>query len=181
MRLPDLLDPPHLPLAELCAARLDGELFPLGRGWTAPDAVPGAADRAAAALSGLPDLFIAERETALWIWGAIDAAPEPPRVCLPLARPRSGLRGRGVREVVIGDAEVARLGGRRVTTPLRTAVDLARRNTEWTAESAAAVRRLVRLAGIDGAALLRALEASPRAAHTARARTRLERIRGDGE
>jgi hypothetical protein len=127
MRLPPVLTAEDLPLAELQAVRLDGEVFALDAAFTPIDEVESPRHRARAAHAGLPQRLIAEQHTAAWIWGA---APPPQRheFCVAIAaRARvAGDRGHAVREVVIGAAEVAIIDGLSVTTPMRTVCDLAR-------------------------------------------------------
>lgn len=158
--LPRILNTDDLPAAELCAARLDGELVPIAGAWAPLDVVETRVDRAVAAGSGLPRRWIAELGTAAWIWGAREDPPLPLTFCARLAErgPRSR-RGVALREVVIVRAELARLGGVLVTTPQRTILDLARTGP-WEPEVA---RRLAAGAGI-GAAELRALATIARSA-----------------
>lgn len=127
MRLPSVLTALDLPLPELRAALLDGELFGLDDAFTPIDEVESPRHRARAAHAGLPHRLIAEQHTAAWIWGA---APPPSRheFCVAIAaRARvSGDGAHAVREVVIEPNEIELFDGLQVTTPLRTALDLAR-------------------------------------------------------
>ncbi|MBN9607618.1 MAG: hypothetical protein J0G30_13525 [Actinomycetales bacterium] len=129
MRVPDLLGPADLPAAELHAARLDGELFPLAEGFASIAGLDGPGLRAAAAAVGRSERLIADRRTAAWVWGVTARPPRPLEFCVDIrARtrpPRDPLVS--VREVVLDEEDVVRFpGGGAVTTPLRTAVDLAR-------------------------------------------------------
>lgn len=129
MRVPDLLGPADLPAAELHAARLDGELFPLAEGFASIAGLDGPGLRAAAAAVGRSERLIADRRTAAWVWGVTARPPRPLEFCVDIrARtrpPRDPLVS--VREVVLDEEDVMRFpGGGAVTTPLRTAVDLAR-------------------------------------------------------
>lgn len=126
--LPAVLGIGDLPLPELMAAVLDAELFPLGDAHCPIDEIDTPALRLAAVLAGRPARLIAELGTAAWVWGARPVVPAPLQLCVDLrarARPVSA-RNASVREVVLADGDLHRFGGRRVTTPLRTAVDLAR-------------------------------------------------------
>jgi hypothetical protein len=117
-----------LPLAELCAAQLDGHVFRLDDCFEPVD-IPHTRDQRANAIGALwPGKFIAERVTAAWIWGALEVAPMQHELCVSLgarARP-ANTRRLTVREVVIENDEYVTLGGTRVTTPLRTLIDIAR-------------------------------------------------------
>ena len=128
MRLPPVLGPDDLPLAERMAARLDGELFVLGGSHCPVDAVETPALRLAAALAGRSPRYIAELETAAWVWGAQLVPPDPVQLCVDLRARARPARPRDIalREVVVQPSEVRWLGGHQVTSPLRTAVDLAR-------------------------------------------------------
>ncbi len=127
-RLPSVLTTTDLPLAELCAATLDGQVFRLDDCFEPVD-VPHTRLQRARAIGALwPGKFIAERSTAAWIWGALESAPLDHELCVSLgarARPEN-TRRLTVREVVIENDEFVVLGGMRVTTPLRTIVDIAR-------------------------------------------------------
>jgi len=125
--LAPVLTPNDLPLAELCGARLDGELYPLGDFWCPVDEPDGRLGRARTAGLLVPPRAIAERLTAAWIYGL---CPEPARhqFCVDLAArthvppsPRLQLR-----EVRCAPEDTNTIAGLRVTTPLRTVVDLAR-------------------------------------------------------
>lgn len=115
-----------LALAELCSARLDGEIYLVGDEWCSIDEIDGPASRARAITRLVPIAAVAERSSAAWIFGL---APEPARHELHLdsgARkhvpPSLRLRVREVRDPL---ADTMTVGGVSVTTPLRTAVDLA--------------------------------------------------------
>ncbi|MDY0912080.1 type IV toxin-antitoxin system AbiEi family antitoxin [Rathayibacter festucae] len=127
-RLPSVLIPGQLPLAELCAARLDGEVVALDEGFLLADLPLGPAERGAALLAVVPRGTVADRLSAAWVHGAMPAAPpvhsasidrrnrlHPPM----LARVR-------FHEVRLTDEDVTVLGGCSVTTPERTLIDLAR-------------------------------------------------------
>ncbi|TFD45191.1 hypothetical protein E3T55_19470 [Cryobacterium frigoriphilum] len=119
--------PPHdLALAELCSARLDGEIYLVGDVWYPIDEIDSPASRARTISRLVPVAVVAERSSAAWIFGL---APEP---CCHELHLDSGARKRvplslrvRVREVRDPLAETLTIGGVCVTTPLRTAVDLA--------------------------------------------------------
>lgn len=127
-RLPSVLSAFDLPLAELAAARLDGELFRIDDCFAPVDEIEQPAHRASALRAGLPDQHIAEQRSAAWVWGALDGPPTHHEFCIA-----SGARGHTpgvgwmrVREVVIEAGEIATIAGLQLTTPLRTVVDIAR-------------------------------------------------------
>jgi hypothetical protein len=143
--LSPLLDDRSLPDAELQAMRLDGQLYRLGDAWLPSDAVETPAVRAAAVLSGRSRRLVAELRTAAWVWGAVPAMPRPLELCADVrarARVRPGAEA-VVRELVLDDGDVVRLDGLGVTSPLRTAVDLARARDD----DAKVVRRLAAIGG----------------------------------
>lgn len=115
------------PEAELRAAVLSGELVAVGACWASPVEPQTPSLRAAAAGWTLRDArLVAGTRTAAWIWGAASRPPAPLEAAIsPQARVHvdAGVR---LREVVIDPADVVRLGGLGVTTPLRTVIDLLR-------------------------------------------------------
>lgn len=125
--LSPVLSSSDLTWVELQAARLDGDVYELAGAYCQIGELEGPRHRAQAALAGRSARLIAELATAAWIWGA---APEPARptfAVTPEARTRlSPDRLASVREIVYADGDLTELGSARVTTPLRTALDLAR-------------------------------------------------------
>ncbi|KGJ79197.1 hypothetical protein GY21_05975 [Cryobacterium roopkundense] len=131
--MPATLSTADLPLAELMCARLDGEVYPLGECWCPIDEIDSPNLRAASLAPLLPRRAIIERHSAAWVY---DLCPEPAQheFCVDLgarthAQPSPR---RHLREVVCPTDDTAELGGVRVTTPIRTAIDLAR----WAAPNA---------------------------------------------
>jgi len=159
-RLAPVLHAGDLPLAELCAARLDGELVGIDEAFAPIDAAPGPTQRACAAGRFWPQRLIAERVTAAWIWGARDEPPARHQLCASKdARARPAVPARSaVREVVIAPDEFALLGAVRVTTPLRTVVDLARFAEPFAPSDAETVRLLADLGGLQLVDVRRALD-----------------------
>ncbi len=148
-RLPVILDRTEFPASELGALVLDGEAFRVDECVAAVDELPTPVLRARALASTLPRRLIAEQHTAAWIWGAQPQPPAHHEVCSDIAartRPAPAARLL-VREVVMLPEDVALLGGLRVTTPMRTAIDLARFVTEWTDGEAGILAELLRLGG----------------------------------
>jgi hypothetical protein len=127
-----VLSPADLPLAELCGARLDGEVYANGDGWCPVDEV----------------------DDAAWIYGA---CPEPARqqFCVDAAcRVKMILSPRiRLREVALPTDDVVVLPGMRVTTPARTMADIARDEAAGDDEAIAAVRALMARFECTGAIL----------------------------
>ena len=150
-RLTPVLHAGDLPLAELCAARLDGELVGIDEAFGPIDGTTGPSERAWAAGRFWPQRLIAERATAAWIWGARPDPPARHQLCASKdarARPTVPTRS-SMREVVIDPDEYVVLGSLRVTTPLRTIVDIARFSEPYAEAESDAVRALARIADID--------------------------------
>ncbi len=122
-----VLSDADLPWAELQAARLDGEVYDLGDAFCPIDELEAPRHRARAAIGQRSRRLIAELGTAAWVWGA---APEPTRLqfaVTPDARARlSPDQHVTVREIVFAPSDLVELDGVTVTTPQRTAIDLAR-------------------------------------------------------
>jgi hypothetical protein len=125
-RLPAVLTTQDLALAELCSARLDGEIYALGDAWCPIDVSDGPANRARTLTLLMPSAAVAERASAAWIYGL---APEP--ACHEVHLDSRARRHVApsvrlhVREVNDPFADTLDFEGVRVTAPLRTAVDLA--------------------------------------------------------
>jgi hypothetical protein len=147
LRLGSVLSPADFPSAELTALVLDGEAFRVDQCIAAIDSVPDPLLRAAALVAELPPKLIAEQHTAAWVWGILADPPRRHEVCADItARIRPTPDSRlSVREVVVLHEDIAVLAGLTVTTPMRTAIDLARFVAEWTGEEAGIVRGLLAL------------------------------------
>lgn len=127
-RIPDVLSSSDLPYPELCAAQLDGELYRLDDTFMPIDGIDQPRSRALSLHTWAPSALIAERRTAAWIYGALDAPPGKHQFCVDIAnrvRPERDARI-ALREVVFGDGDVVQLNGIRLTSPVRTIIDLAR-------------------------------------------------------
>lgn len=146
-RLPPVLSPADLPEVELNAALLDGEVFRVGDAYSPVDEIVGVRHRAAAVSIGLPPRLIAEQLSAAWVWGAITLAPTRHQYCVQVgARVRPpGVAWMTVREVVLTDTDLAVVGPLRLTTPVRTAVDLARFSPQFDTSEVQIVRSLMRI------------------------------------
>jgi hypothetical protein len=148
-RLASVLTAIDFPSPELDALRLDGEVYRLD-GCSVPiDIVDSRALRAAAVRAILPGRLIAEQHTAAWVWGALGRPPRRHEACTAIdsrLRPTLSLVLL-VREVVLDAADVVSVGGLALTTPIRTAVDLARFVPEWNDVEADTIEALMRLGG----------------------------------
>lgn len=178
-RLPPVLTIADLPLAELHAIRLDGQLVMVDDGFAPIDQPPSPAQRAAAIALYCHERLIAEQRSAAWVWGASADPPRRHELCASIgARARSSVPGRlAVREVVISDDELVHLGGIRVTSPVRTVMDLARFQEPFDAQLVRALLAVTHLS-------LQACEAELRARHNLplkkRALARLATVRSTG-
>lgn len=173
-----ILTPDHLALAELCAARLDGELYAVDACF-APVGLPDdPVTRASAFAWAAGDRrLVADRRTAAWIWGARSRPPHVLQACAgPGGRARASRPRITVRETHLLRADVVRLGEARITTPTRTALDLLRSGPGWSVADADAVRRLDPL--VDREAVRAALRSVPSAPHSRQALRRLDEALG---
>lgn len=173
-RLGWALDARDLPVAELCAARLDGELFRLDRSFIPVD-MPESPMHRAATLLPAGEHLIAERLSAAWILGATPQPPARHQFCVDHRRRvyLPGTHGLLVREVVLSDRDVRRIAGLRVTTPLRTVVDLARVSEHFDDQIRTVVKTLMLDHRICWAECESRLNANPHLPHRRRA---LERV-----
>jgi hypothetical protein len=127
VRLPTVLTAELFPEAELCALRLDGDVFPLGHALVPVDTPVDPAVRAATvAVAAQHHDLVAERWTAAWVHGVLPVAPAPHQLCTDVGRTGRTRMLAGLREVHLRPGDVLTLAGLGVTTPLRTACDLAR-------------------------------------------------------
>ena len=146
--LPSVLSSIDLPVPELYAARLDGELFELDECFCPIDEIEKRRHRALALAAILPARLIAEQRTAAWVFGALDTPPTRHQACAnTTARARPPSVRVNVREVVIDDGDVLTLSGVNVTSPLRTAVDLARFSPVFAEEERSMIRFLAASGG----------------------------------
>jgi hypothetical protein len=152
-RLTSVLTSSDLPLSELWAACLDGELVPLGAGFLLADLPETAESRV---VSGR---LLVERQSAAWVHGALDSPPRLHTLAVRYSERTAISRDANVivREVVLRPGETSQLGGIEVTTRLRTAIDLARHPDFDALRDGAAIARLVTP---DGLASCRAYLAS---------------------
>jgi hypothetical protein len=127
-RLPVVLGTDDLPIAELCAARLDGEVFAIDDGWAPVDEPDLPAFRAAVVALRVPRPLVIERLSAAWVHGGLDLPPEIAQFCVPLGSRIAVINDHRatVREVRIDEAEIVDFGRVRCTSVVRTGFDLLR-------------------------------------------------------
>jgi hypothetical protein len=157
---------------ELQAMASDGVLNQLSqRGYLPPGAVPSPQLRARAAVGTIPahlrQRVVAGRMTAAWIYGC---AGEPDRMALLVDANRRisslrAVRGCSFHEVRLGPFDVVSLGGLMVSSPLRTAVDIALHVEPERALPALAAFLAAPELDVRLRLLLRAVGATPRMPH----------------
>jgi hypothetical protein len=169
--------------AELQAMTNDGVLQRLvADSYASAAARPTPELRAAALAAGLTKQLMRKtvvgRLSAAWIFGC---APVPAAPVLLVPAPRrlsAAVRGHGaiLHEVALGDFDVIDIAALNVTTPLRTAVDIAVHSEG--AIAALVVRRLVAQPGLGLTLSLvgRAIDALPRQPHKQRGKELLRRL-----
>lgn len=174
--LTTLLGTADLPLAELCAARLDGELYAVDECFALVDEADTMALRAAALLREVPARSIAERSSALWVFGVLGSPPAKHELCISLANRARVLRSQRwiVRERVLAPTDVQQIAGMSVVTPLRAAVDILTSDALYGAEQRRCVFELMALGGFTAEACMARLYARPSTPGTKAARRRLE-------
>ncbi|GAB3387924.1 hypothetical protein GCM10027568_08330 [Humibacter soli] len=130
-----------LAVAELNAARLDGELYAIDEAFAPVDEVDDARLRAAALLELIGTRLIAELDSALWIHGILSLPPALHRVCVSRSdRLKFAPSPRFVvREVTHGPYDIEGVGELRVTTPARILFDLSVLGGDEAARHAAAL------------------------------------------
>ncbi|MFB8147142.1 type IV toxin-antitoxin system AbiEi family antitoxin [Microbacterium sp. NPDC056003] len=118
----------RLSLAELMAARLDGDVVELGDAYIPADAVETRALRAGSLTGLLGDTLAATHLTAAWVHGVLSEPPSPHTVqrAVPRRLHRVPSRRLVYRDLAVDPADLVTVGGVRVTTPVRTLEDLCR-------------------------------------------------------
>lgn len=118
----------QLSLAELSAARLDGHLIEVDAAYMPADTVETPSARAASLGPLLRDLMAATHLSAAWVYGAISDPPTRHTVQRAVQHRIHGVIHRRLhyRDTNLPEDDLYRIGGVFVTTPARTAADLAR-------------------------------------------------------
>lgn len=126
--LHDLYIGVNFSIAELSACCLDGEMWSVHSAYVLSDFPDSVAVRARIVGEPVDPRCVAVSWSAAWIHGAITRAPQQHTVAL-----RDGLRlrfdpnqGYGIAQMSLEPRDVIGPAGAHVTTPLRTAIDLAR-------------------------------------------------------
>jgi hypothetical protein len=175
--MPTVLDASDLPLAERWAVRLDGDGFVLGDGLIAADEPDGPAQRAASVATDARRYgLVLGGWTAAWVHGGTERLRRP----LDLRTDSDGgVRTKllPIRQVAFGPRDTVELARVRVTTPFRTAADLARLELRLTDETVAVLRHLVALAGLTWPQAVAALAATSTAPGRLRALDRFRAFR----
>jgi hypothetical protein len=181
-RLPLVLGTDDLPIAELCAARLDGELFAIDDGWAPVDEPDLPAFRAAVVALRVPRSLVIERLSAAWVHGGLDVPPRVAQFCVPLSSRVAVIRHRRVtvREVRIDEAEIVEFGRVQCTTVVRTGFDLLREPSLDDELAEGVVATLIASRPGLAAALRHRLETVTRMPHKSMALARLDRARRVG-
>ncbi|MET1043599.1 MAG: hypothetical protein ABWX59_05680 [Microbacteriaceae bacterium] len=181
----------EFPLGELCAMRLDGELYGVDDCFASLDEFDSRSLRAAVVAAGRHPRLIAEQWTAAWVWGAAVAPPLRHTFCVRLDA-RIGRVTSGptiVREVSLEPAEESAIGPLRLTSPLRTLTDLARWSETGSGtgaertEPSAVIAVIAALRSIGELSLERCLaelDAKPHLPHKNRAQVLLRRSAEEG-
>lgn len=172
--LPALLTPAHLPFAELQSAALDGDVFRVDRAFCSVAEFDVPWRRALALSEPFGEEFVVAGRSAAWVWGALALAP--------LTHDAYGETRKGSHDVPTGmavramhplDADLIDFGGVRVTTPLRTVVDLVRGDA-FEESDAGTVRFLADEHSVDRASCEAVMERHKNLPHKRRARQRLD-------
>ncbi len=144
MHLPAVLSPIDLPEQELITASMDGELQRIGGAFCSVDTIIGCDHRASSIGAEAPDRTIAEQHTAAWIYGAALKLHRPLQLCVDAQSKVHPISTRVLtfREVVIHEREIRTIGTLRVTSPLRTALDIARFSLEFADHDSGIIRKL---------------------------------------
>lgn len=173
---PTLFDRRVLPLAELLALCLDGQLYRVGDSFATTDTPDTPGLRARALSSTVPRRSIAERGTAAWIHGTRSSPPARPQVCVSPSNRGTRFPARvdgRQRSFTAGETQL--IGPIAVTTPLRTAADLMLKATVFEHPDALELRHLLSLAALSPEALVPFIP-STRRGGSARATERLRMV-----
>ena len=168
-RVGDVLDEGNgIPLAELCAARIDGDVSAIGSAYCPLDAVIDSQLRLRIALRGAPLGTIAAGETAAWVYGALPRLPYRRTLCFDHNQTRRIASSRDflVRDVVFTPGEVVQTPAGSITSPLRTASDLVRHHESE--RSPGVIARLAALSANDVRVWAAELSARPPFPHQRR-------------
>lgn len=171
-----LLDDDVLPMVELLALCLDGQVYRVGDAFASADTPDGPELRSHAFARSAPPWAIADRGTAAWIHGTRASPPPVPQVCVPPSHRGGGTLARlDTAYRAVSSDETLTFAGIRVTAPLRTAHDLLCSPGRFTDADALEIRHLLVLAEVTPARLDERLRAARRRGRDL-ARTRLPQV-----
>ncbi|WP_308796636.1 hypothetical protein [Agromyces silvae] len=143
-RIPSVLGTDDLSLAELCAARIDGDVGAMHGVFVPVDEPDLPALRAAALAVGIDRSLILDRRSAAWVHGALPVPPHELQLCRSSTARSTAHPGEPrIRELVIAEDELVEYLGVRCTSPARTAFDLLRDPEEPSHEVEQIVGRLL--------------------------------------
>jgi hypothetical protein len=169
----------RLSVAELSAARLDGDVVEIGEGYMPADAIESTATRAASLRSICGTRLVAGSWSAAWIYGALTEPPSRHTVMRGSAHRIGNLIDRRAifHDVGIEEPDVTEVAGVLVTSPLRTLIDVARRIREPEHREAAAsvVSALIGAGLVDPRDALARVDAHTRLAGSKHARREIVR------
>lgn len=171
-----LLDDDMLPMVELLALCLDGQVYRVGDAFASADTPDGPELRAHAFARSAPAWAVADRGPAAWIHGTRASPPSVAQVCVPASHRGGGTLTRlDTAYRTLAPDETVNVADIRVTTPLRTAHDLLCTPGRFADAEALEVRHLLVLAGVTPAELDDRLRAGRRRGRDL-ARSRLPRV-----
>lgn len=179
--LPAVLHAAQLPLTELCVARLDGEVYAVDECFAPIDEVEDATTRALALKALVGDNAVAERESALWIYGVRSSPPLKHTLCVPRTNRAAPARTKRaiVRETRLRADDTRQIGGLQVTSPVRTAFDLLRSET-FTEVERCAIAALFERFDVDADACRLRIDSVANLPGRTRALIRLAQLVGTG-
>lgn len=174
--LPTLLTSDDLPLPELHAAALDGDVFRLDRAFCSIAEFDLPWRRAAVLAGRFAEGYVFCRRSAAWIWGGTGLCPVTHEAFVGGGGGRhdypAGLR---VSSAVLDEHDVVDFGAVRVTCVARTVTDLVRAE-RYDESTALVVRRLAGEHRVDREACDGILDRRKNLPHKRRARQRLDAL-----
>jgi hypothetical protein len=179
-RLNSVLTTADMPLAELCAARLDGDLVAIDECFRPVDLPEFDWHRSAAIASLAPAHTIVEQFSAAWVHGIVLEPPSVHQFCVAAGNslPRFPGKRITVREVTIAKDEIVLVGGTAITTPLRTALDIIRLSPVFESHDHNVIVGLIDLAGMKSSDFADLVSQLPSIAHKRRALKRAVTLSG---
>ncbi|ANJ26900.1 hypothetical protein [Agromyces aureus] len=176
-KVPAVLGTDDFSIAELCAARIDGDLVAIAGAWAPIDEPDVPTFRALVVAHSAPRSLIIERMSAAWVLGARLAPPARAQFCVPIEARISVITDPNitVREVKIQASEVDAYGAVRCTSLGRTVFDLLRDSSAPDEQTTFVVASLLEEHLELEAAVRHRLEHTARLPHKSQAMSRLDR------